>query len=84
MAEPIRVGVIGMGGFAGSHHRAVHTLEGQGLCRLVTGCDPHPERFDQLAADLAFGARGVRVYDDYMQMLEAERDALDVVTIPAP
>jgi len=84
MAEPVRVGIIGMGGFAESHHRAVHTLEGQGSCRLVTGCDPHPESFGQLVAELAFETRGIRVYDDYIQMLEQERGALEVVTIPAP
>ncbi len=34
----LRLGIVGMGGFAQSHHEAVLALEREGECRLV--CTP--------------------------------------------
>jgi len=79
-----RVGIIGMGGFARAHHRAVLDLERRGQCRFVTTCDPDPSAHRELAADLGFSERGVSVYDSYREMLDDERERLDVVTVPAP
>jgi len=81
---PIRVAIIGMGGFARSHHHAVHELERQGVCKLIATCDPQPEVAAALAADLDLAGRRVRVYDSYLHLLDECADALDVVTIPAP
>ncbi|MBN1676585.1 MAG: Gfo/Idh/MocA family oxidoreductase [Kiritimatiellae bacterium] len=80
----IRVGIIGMGGFAGSHHGAVMGLEERGECRLVCTCDPAMARFAERRAKLAFERRGVRVFDDYVTMLDTCRDELDMVAIPTP
>jgi len=43
--QPLRVAVIGMGGFAGAHHEVIKDLEESGACRLVCACDPQPEQF---------------------------------------
>ena len=79
-----RVGIIGMGGFAGSHHGAVKSLEAAGACRLVCTCDPAMAEFEEKKEKLSFAAREVRCYDNYHAMLDACADELDVVTIPTP
>ena len=84
MNDPIRIGIIGMGGFAGQHHDAVATLEAAGECRLVCTCDPAMDSFAERQQDLRFAERGVRLFTEYQQMLDACRDDLDLVTIPTP
>jgi predicted dehydrogenase len=82
--QTMNVAIIGMGGFAGDHHRAMHALEKQGECRLLCTCDPQPEAFQTQREEWEFAARGVAVYTDYRDMLETHGDALDMVTIPTP
>lgn len=82
--SPLRVAIIGMGGFAGSHQGVIKDLEAAGECRLVCACDPQPERFAEEQARWEFGRRGVRIFSDHLAMLDACRDELDVVTVPTP
>jgi len=74
-------GIIGMGGWGVVHLRAVEALEREGEVTLravtTTSPDRHREKVDELLA------RGVRVYTDYLEMLQQERE-LDIVSIPAP
>lgn len=84
MAELVRVAIIGMGGFASSHHHAVAQLEQQGLCRLICASARNPESYIQLAEELSFGTRGVKVYHDYRQMLDEHKHELEVVAVPSP
>jgi predicted dehydrogenase len=82
--QPLRVAIIGMGGFAGAHHAALNTLEAEGGCRVVCTCDPRMEAFRSEAERWEFARRGVRTFTDYQQMLEACHSELDVVTVPTP
>ncbi|MGE5550136.1 MAG: Gfo/Idh/MocA family protein [Bacteroidota bacterium] len=82
--EPLRVGIIGLGGFAGAHHEAVRALEDAGACRLVCTCDPRLDAFYERRRELNFAERKVRVFPDYLEMLDACRNELDIVTIPTP
>lgn len=82
--KSLRVGIIGLGGFAGVHHDAVAALEEAGECRLVCTCDPRADDFAERRDKLGFVRRGVRVFRDYLEMLDACREQLDVVTIPTP
>jgi predicted dehydrogenase len=84
MNQPVRVAIIGMGGFAGSHHNVVWELEKEGLCRLVAACDPALKAFQDRQQELHFDGRGVRCFDDYRGLIEACRGQLDVITIPTP
>ena len=84
MNPPIRIGLIGMGGFAGSHHNAVAKLEEQGHAKLICTCDPNPAAFVHERERWRFAARGVAVYDDYRAMLEACHRGLDLVVVPTP
>ncbi len=82
--QPIRMAIIGMGGFAGEHHRSAHALETQGECRVICACDPHPDAFQTARKGWEFTGRGIPVYTDYQEMLEAHHHELDMVTIPTP
>ena len=84
MKSPVRIGIIGMGGFAGFHHNAVMKLEEQGHARLVATCDPNPAAFAKEQQTWRLAERGVRVSTDYRAMLEAHRRELDLVVVPTP
>jgi predicted dehydrogenase len=81
---PIRIGIIGMGGFAGSHHHTVARLEERGLARLICTCDPRPELYAAARQNWRLGARGVSVFQDYRLMLETAHSGLDLVVVPTP
>jgi predicted dehydrogenase len=82
--SPIRIGIVGMGGFAGSHHNAIARLEERNHARLVCTCDPHPERFGTEQHNWRFAARGVQVFTDYRAMLDACHHSLDMLVVPTP
>ncbi|MEO7412729.1 MAG: Gfo/Idh/MocA family oxidoreductase [Opitutaceae bacterium] len=81
---PVRIGIIGMGGFAGSHHAAVAKLEERGHAKLICTCDPRAEFFAVEQQSWKFPSRGVSVFNDYRAMLDACRRDLDLVVIPTP
>jgi predicted dehydrogenase len=84
MKAPIRLGIVGMGGFAGSHHHAIASLEERGEARLVCTCDPHPEMFATEQQNWRFPRRGVKVFADHRAMLDACHHELDMVVVPTP
>lgn len=82
--SPIRVGIIGMGGYAARHHEALIPLEASGEARLVCTCDPAPASFAAKVSEWKLSERGVTVHDDYRRMLDRHAGELDVVTVPTP
>ena len=80
----MQIGIIGISGFAGTHHRTVSALQKEGVARLVCTCDPRGEEAIDGDDPLGFRARGVEVYKDYLSMLNAHAAGLDVVVIPTP
>lgn len=84
MKPPLRIGIIGMGGFAGSHHRAVLGLEERGLIKLIGTCDPAAQFFAGEQHNWRFASRGVRVFPDYLALLDACHEHLDFVVVPTP
>ena len=83
-STPIRVGIIGMGGYAARHHEAILQLEASREARLVCTCDPAPQAFAAKMAEWKFEGRGVAIHNDYRKMLERHAGELDVVTVPTP
>jgi predicted dehydrogenase len=73
-----------MGGFAGSHHGTVFRLEERGAAKLICTCDPQADNFAPQQQQWKFSSRGVKVFRDYREMLEACHRDLDVVVIPTP
>jgi len=84
VSAPIRIGIFGLGGFAGSHHQAIARLEERNHAKLVCTCDPRQEAFATEQQAWRFRARGVRVFNDYRAMLETCHRDLDMVVIPTP
>jgi predicted dehydrogenase len=84
MKQPMRAGIVGMGGFAGMHHATVAKLEERGEVRLVCTCDPSAAAFAAAQEAWRFGQRGVGVFPDYRAMLETCHRSLDFVVIPTP
>ena len=84
MIPPIRIGIVGMGGFAGSHHNAVARLEADGHAKLVCTCDPRASAFVLEQETWRLAERGVGVFADYRAMLEACHRGLDLVVVPTP
>ena len=82
--SPIRVGIIGLGGYANTHHHAIFRLEKEGAARLVCTCDPRPSAFAEERTALEFAGREVELFEDYREMLRACADRLDLVVIPTP
>jgi predicted dehydrogenase len=81
---PIRIGIVGMGGFAGWHHNTVARLEERGQARLICTCDPHAAEFAAQQVAWKFAARGVSVFPDYRTMLDACHAQLDLLVVPTP
>lgn len=79
--SPLRVGIIGMGGYARTLHTTVSVLEKEGECVLVCTCSqrgaeaPEVEQFQM-------HERGTQIFTDYLEMLNACE--IDVIVIPTP
>ncbi len=82
MKKKLRTAIIGMGGFARLHQEVLQTLDLDGTTQLMATCDLAPEKFPDLCASLE--ARGVRVYNNYLDLLNAHQHELDLVTVPTP
>lgn len=84
MKSPLRIGIIGMGGFAGSHHSTVAQLEERGVVRLICTCDPKAPQFSAARLAWKLSQRGVSVFEHYQPMLAACQKELDLVVVPTP
>ena len=82
--NPIRIGIIGMGGFAAWHHNVVKRLEDRGQARLICTCDPQAAAFAGEQQNWQFATRGVSVFPDYKSMLAACHRELDLLVVPTP
>lgn len=82
--RPVRVAIIGLGGFAQLHHRTIFALEREGLCRLAAACDPAADQFGDFCVEMEFVRRNIAVHKDYRSLLAAHAAELDLVTIPTP
>ncbi len=78
---PLRCAIIGIDGYGAVHLDAAESLEREGLIVLRAVAEAFPERCREKLQEL--GSRGVRIYDDYREMLRDE-DGLDIVSIPTP
>src|ERR1043166_356919 len=81
MKNPVRFGLIGVGGIGAYHLSSIETYESEGAPRLVAVADPTIDRFPEVKAKL--DARGVRRHMNYADMLREEKE-LDAVTIATP
>lgn len=83
-ANPPRVAVTGLGGYARHHHLTLQRLENAGLCRVVATCEPSLDRMLPRSADLRLAERGIKVYAGFEEMLAGHASGVDCITIPTP
>ena len=79
MTDPVRIGLIGIGGIAGHHLQQLAGL-GPEKARVVALCDISEER----ARAVAEGIEGARVFTDHRRMFDEAGKDLDAVYICVP
>ena len=79
-----QVAIVGLGGYATEHHRAVMQLEAKGESRLVATCDPDARRIFELLAPLKLVERGITCFSSLGEMLERTKDRMDLLIVPTP
>ncbi|MBT3343278.1 MAG: Gfo/Idh/MocA family oxidoreductase [Gemmatimonadetes bacterium] len=82
MSDPVRVAIVGMGGFAGFHRRALQSVVASGRAVHVSQVAPPPDH-DPFADELVqLRQAGISVHDSLRQLLAADRDKIDLLCIP--
>lgn len=84
MNDVPRLAVVGMGGYAAEHHRAVQALETKRLLQLCCTCDPDRTAFQKAQVQFQFAERGVTSYHDFDEMLTSEAPQLDILVVATP
>jgi predicted dehydrogenase len=80
MNSPIRLGLVGTGGYAQVHLGVIRTLQCSNKCQLVAVADPFADRLPETVEALTSDA--VEIYADLPPLLE--RDDIDAVFIATP
>lgn len=80
MPEPINICLVGTNNFAGSHFRSIRQMEEEGLARQSCAVIRRPDVYAEAVAD--YQARGVKVYNSYAEMLQAEQGQTQLVALP--
>lgn len=76
----VRIGIIGVNGFAQVHLRSIENCENAGLATLVAAVVRPQSRESENCR--AAEARGVRIYPTLEEMLDGEQGNLDLVAVP--
>ena len=76
--NPVKFGIVGIGGFGQTHVRSVEALEREERARLDAAAVIDPENHPEKLAE--FETRNVRVYDTFDDLLSA--GGVDYVTLP--
>ena len=78
--EKIKVGIIGVGGFARIHLQAIANC--QDLCVLGAAVIREQDRARALETEKKMVKKGIAIYRDYRQMLDRERGRIQLISIP--
>ena len=78
----LRIGIVGLSGFAANHWRGLEEAQRSGACQIVAAAVIDPER--HTAALEALRGRGVTVFDSAPAMFHEMRGRMDAVTLPTP
>lgn len=76
----VRLGIIGIGGYAQQHLKTVHACEARGQCSLVAAVVCWPQCVADHLPELQ--ERGVHIVRSLEQMIDQHADAIDAVIIP--
>ena len=81
---PIRIGVVGLGGFAQAHHKAIIRLEEKNVLKLICASGRDPGRYQKFIEEMNFAGRGVKIFSSHIEMLDKLGNELDFVIVPTP
>ena len=76
--EPVKFGIVGIGGFGKTHVRSIEALEADGKARIDAAVVIDPENHPEKLAE--FATRNVRIYDSIEALLE--EGGVDYITLP--
>ncbi|MDA0711189.1 MAG: Gfo/Idh/MocA family oxidoreductase [bacterium] len=76
--EPVKFGIVGIGGFGRTHVRAIEALEAEGRARLEAAVVIDPENHPDKLAD--FAKRNVRIFSSIEDLIA--QGGVDYVTLP--
>jgi predicted dehydrogenase len=82
--RPLRVAVVGIGGFAVRHHEALREMENLGRVKVVATCDPASESLQEQKQRFGFALRAISVDRDIDTMLAKHRGQIDLLSIVSP
>lgn len=78
--RPVKIGLVGVGGYAASHLHSIELLQKEGLFELTTVAIRSPKKYAEQVERLA--RDGVRIREGLDQMLDVDRDRMEMVAIP--
>ena len=77
---PVSICLVGVSNFARSHKNSIEAMVNEGLasfdCVVIRSPDKYPEAMEE------YSERGIKIYLDYEEMLEAEKDRVELVALP--
>ncbi|MBN8708280.1 MAG: Gfo/Idh/MocA family oxidoreductase [Verrucomicrobia bacterium] len=79
--NPVRLGLVGIGGFGANHIRSLQRLRQDRTVELLAVADPAHSRHEEMLAPLR--DQGVSCYNDYRDMLDLE-SGLEAIIICTP
>lgn len=78
--DPVGICLVGVSNFARSHKRSIEQMveEGEATfdCVVIRSPDKYPEAMEE------YTERGINIYLDYEEMLESEKDRVELVALP--
>jgi len=78
--EPVRFGLVGVGGYGRAYDSAINVMEQEGLGKLTSVVIRSPAKYAQRVAELQ--AAGVPIRQSLGEMLEKDGANIDLVAIP--
>lgn len=77
---PVRICLVGVSNFAENHKRSIEQMVKEGIaqfeCVVIRSPQKYPEAIEE------YTERGITIYNDYDEMLEAEQGNVDLIALP--
>lgn len=78
----VRIGIVGLGGWAAEHWLALEEVQRSGACEIVATAVPDPQNHSARLEALA--GLGVEVFGTGEEMVQGMRGRMDAVALPTP
>jgi len=77
---PVRIGLVGVGGYAATYLSSIETLEKENLLELVSVVIRSPQKYPDQCKSLS--ERGVAIRSSLEEMIERDAGAIEIAAIP--